>query len=982
MKLSLKAGLATCIMLVPLCLHAQPSPLADSLSALGMDYMERGNYKQAEVYLAESVEIYRKSGIVDTSRYLDTRLEYAYALYQRARYQMALQEVRALHPLLEARSDTSRLITLNNYRGSIYKRTNDFAKSEEGYQQALKLAAARNDSLQVAIINDNLGGLHLLQSNFQKSLDHRRRALVLFEEVGTDLNLAITLNNIGLTYVKLSMYDQAYEYLSRSLELSRNLENTARLATGYGNMGMVHYNLGNYDQAMVAYQNAIEYARKAGNPVKQAHVLVNLGNLYNKLGDTEKSLDYYRESLELVVEHDITSPTELSTKYKNIGARLLDLGRYDEARENYRKALELRRKAGDIREIALSLIDMAQMERIRKQYDQAEIYARRSSSIADSTGIRDLKLQADLELGKIWQDRGELNRAIRRYRKALETSRMLPDRYLLEPLSRLAYAYHSLESDSAIYYGQRVVDVIEQRRERVGELASLKSGFFEAYVDLYIDLASWALTYRNDERRALQLVEASRARALLDELAQAAENLDQLLPVDTRLQKQQLEDRIEDLQNRIDTTANVAEKRQLRKQLRGTELEYGSFMNQVRSNNPQYKKLEYPSSLTADQMQQLVDDGTAILEYAFGREELLAFLITSDEILVERVDVAPGAADSREMTRAVERFRDHILAHQPLELLQESSGELVECLIEPFWEELRHYQNLMIVPDGVLAYLPFEALLIRDRYLVERFSVKYTPSLTIYSFLSNNDRTQAADRGELLAVAGSNFGGSSRPLNRGEAYAPLPATIAEVDSIAAKFRDVKVLKEGNFDEDFIKKNLNKPYRFIHLATHGIIDEDYPGLSGLALSSAPEYAAGREDGILRSSEIYQLNMQSEMVVLSACNTGLGKIVNGEGILGLQRAFFYAGVPTVSVSLWNVYDRSTAYFMDQFYSSLLDRLDQQDSGWQLDSLLRWLGWDSAIPYGAAAPAMREAKLGMLNHLLFHHPVYWAPFIVLGR
>jgi CHAT domain-containing protein len=140
------------------------------------------------------------------------------------------------------------------------------------------------------------------------------------------------------------------------------------------------------------------------------------------------------------------------------------------------------------------------------------------------------------------------------------------------------------------------------------------------------------------------------------------------------------------------------------------------------------------------------------------------------------------------------------------------------------------------------------------------------------------------------------------------------------------------------------------------------------------------ASSKEDGLLRSSEIFGLNINSEMVVLSACNTGLGKVVKGEGMLGMQRSFFYAGTSTVVVSLWNVYDRSTAFMMNEFYKELLK--DQQSEADWADSLLRRVGWDTSIPFGRKAEAMRQAKLKMIHHPLFNHPIYWAPFIVVGR
>ena len=190
-----------------------------------------------------------------------------------------------------------------------------------------------------------------------------------------------------------------------------------------------------------------------------------------------------------------------------------------------------------------------------------------------------------------------------------------------------------------------------------------------------------------------------------------------------------------------------------------------------------------------------------------------------------------------------------------------------------------------------------------------------------------------------------------------------------------------MLKDREVTEEAFKTLLQQNrYRYVHLATHGIINENKPGRSGLALSTGGELTAtSKEDGMLRSSEVFGLDITSDMVVLSACNTGLGKVVDGEGMLGLQRSFFYAGTSTVIVSLWNVYDRSTATFMNEYYKALLNGDSEED--W-VDASLRWIGWDESLPFGQKATAMRQAKLKMLNHPLFHHPVYWAPFIVVGR
>lgn len=969
------------ILLCPVAVMGQNVRLADSLASIGMDYYQRGNNEEAEFYLSQALNIYRSHPIQDTTHYLDVSVNYSYVLKNRAKYGQAISQLKVIRPLVEQKRDTTKLVELHNQWGRILKNQNQYEAALRRYENALDLAEKHKDSLWVAIVHDNMGGAARDTGNFEESLEHRQQALELFEKVGTDMNLAVCLNNIGLTYIQLSMYDRAYDYLSRSLSLSRNLDNTVHLATTYGNMGMVHHNLGNYDQAMIAYQKALDYARKSGNPVKESHVLVNLGNLYNQLGDEQKSLNYYKESLNTVLDHGITSPSELSTKYKNIASRQKDLGELEEARKNYKKALALRKKVGNRYDLALSYLDMAKLERMSQRYEAAISYAMRSKAIADSLGILDLTMESNISLGVTQRYMSDNHKAIRYFRTALRQSRSLPSRESLHPLSLLAYSFDDIESDSAVVYGRQLVQMIETRRSKVGELASIKSGYFQSYSEFYVDLASWLIKYHNNVKDALKMVEASKARSLLDELAQASQNLDEQLPLETRLKKQDLTERIETVQSKLDTGSSETSVQRLQKTLRQTELEYAAFMNELHTQNPGYKKLKYPSPISAEEAQQLVPSNTAVLQYAFAQDDLLIFLITNNRIRVERVNVVEGSSNSEHITRLVQHFRDNILAHAPKQSLAADSEKLVEHLITPFADELSRYSNLIIVPDDVLAYLPFEALTLGDQYLVEQFSIKYAPSLTTFNHLKNNKARTQYSR-QMLAVAGSNFGGTTSPLDRGKAYAPLPATLAEVDSIAANFSDATVMKEGNFSESYIKEALRQDYRFIHLATHGIIDEEYPNLSGLALSSTPVEPDSKEDGMLRSSEIYELDINSEMVVLSACNTGLGKIVKGEGMLGLQRSFFYAGVPTVSVSLWNVYDRSTAYFMNKFYKYFLDTMNNQESGWSMQSVLRWVGWDQSVPFGDAAPAMRQAKLRMLEHPLFNHPVYWAPFIVVGR
>lgn len=968
------------LFLLPAAVFAQSPQLADSLTSIGREYNDKGNYPQAEFYLSEAYRIYSSQQPPDTLKLINSALYYSEALHQRAKYAEVIELLESVHPLALSIKDTALTAEIQNYWGLSLKFQGVFSAAGEHYRKALELAEAAGDSKLVAIIYDNLGSLHRALGDFTEAIDYRKQALSLFERVGTDFNLAITLNNIGSTYIDLGMYDRALGYISESLELRKKIDNNVMLATGYGNIAMVQYHLGNYNQALAAYNRALDYARKAGSPLREAQTLINLGNLYITLGDSEKSLEYYRESLNIKLSNNISNPRELAGNYKNIATRQFELGQVEEAYKNYRKALELRKQTGNPRELALSYLDMAKVETENNNFTSAMQYAARSRHIADSLRINDLVIDSHIRLGTINSNMKKLREALQHYRIAHQHSMELSQNHQFSPLRYLSHAFDRVQSDSAVYYGQQLVDLLEASREKVGEISALKSGFFEKYSDFYVNLASWYLKYRDDTKHAYELVEASKARVLIDELAIASQNLDAALPESTRIEKQNKLELIDDYYQQLSESQTPSERDRLNRELRKAELEYAAFMSRVRSENPSYKEFTYPAPATLGDAQSMIDDETAVLEFAFTDTELLVFLITSDEARVKRIDIAEGTGDQQAVTELVEVFRDDILAHATIEQLASDSAPLFRYVIEPFYGELAAYENLIVIPDGALTYLPFESLIHQNRFLVEEFNIKYIPSLTTFSLLNEPKSSYETD---LLAVAGSNFGGTSGLVNRNRSYEPLPATLAEVDSIASKFQKVSLHKEGNLSETFIKDKLKSNVRFIHLATHGIINDDYPSLSGLVLSASDESElSSTDDGMLRSSEIYQLNMNSDMVVLSACNTGLGKVVKGEGMLGLQRSFFYAGVPTVTVSLWNVYDRSTAYMMNEFYTALLDKTRQNDSESWWDSFLRWIGWSDHVPYGNTASAMRQAKLNMIQHPLYRHPVYWAPFVVVGR
>jgi len=235
----------------------------------------------------------------------------------------------------------------------------------------------------------------------------------------------------------------------------------------------------------------------------------------------------------------------------------------------------------------------------------------------------------------------------------------------------------------------------------------------------------------------------------------------------------------------------------------------------------------------------------------------------------------------------------------------------------------------------------------------------------------------------MLAVAGSGFTENSlgTEVSSQNNFASLPSTLIEVESITKAFSNTKILKNDDVTEAGLKSHDLSQFRFLHFATHGNIDEVNPSQSGLILSKKADIESlFGEDGYLNSSEISGLTLNADLVTLSACNTGMGKVVTGEGLIGLRRSFLSAGASSVMVSLWSIYDRSTADFMSEFYS-MLKTHESADYG-IMNRTLDWFGLYEHPLFDYKAKALRDAKLAMITHPYYSHPVHWAPFILIGK
>jgi CHAT domain-containing protein/Tfp pilus assembly protein PilF len=960
------------LLLLPLSVWGQSIQLADSLFKQGQEYDDKGKMVESEFYYREAYNIYRQ--FQDTSAWLKAGKEYASAMVYRSKNDRAMKLYKMLLEIDHPTNDSYNKGDIYNSMGWSSNRMGKIDQAEEYYHKALPLAQESGDSLLIGTVYNNLASTHSHRGNHSNALENYQQALNYYKNKRF---IAGTLSNIGGVYTELSLHDKALEYYDRSLKIHREIGSVHLLANVYNRIGVAQSNLANYDQALVSYKQALDNSRQASTPDLTATILNNLGLLYKKLSEYDKAIDYYNQSL--AMREEVSGPSDIATTTNNIGQLYWDKGNKEEAVNYYHKALKLREQVGNPYDIASSLNSMLRLTIDQQNFEQATVYANRLKVMGDSTDSYNMLQKAHLHMGQIHKENRNNETAIKHFKKAYSYSQYLPSRRQLTSLKGLARQFYAMGSDSAIVYGEKAISIIEELRSKAGALSDFKSGYFGKHSNFYNELASWVLANTSDISRAYRLVEQAKARALSDELIKASQNINEQLPEKVRLKRNQKRNRINELYSQLENTTENPKREKLRKKIRDVELDYASYENKLRDKHPQLKSLQSPNPISLQEAQNSVDKQTVILEYALSGNELLAFFISRSNVRVETLSRSGNIEElATELTTMVTDFKDAILSNASRTRLRSESAALYNLLLKPFEDELVNYSNLTIVPDGALAYLPFEAISQGDQYLIENYHIKYAPSLTILTLLKNPD---PISRKDLLAVAGSSFIRNNDGSLRRSNLSNLPSTLIEVDSIATHFQNASVLKDEQVSEEALKKLLRQNnYKYVHLATHGIIDENKPNRSGLALSTKSEISASSsEDGMLRSSEIFGMNINSDMVVLSACNTGLGKMVEGEGILGLQRSFFYAGTSTVVVSLWNVYDRSTASFMNEFYKSLLHQ--DTSRGW-IDSALRWIGWEQSIPFGAKAKAMREAKLKMIKHPLFNHPVYWAPFIVVGR
>ncbi len=845
-----------------------------------------------------------------------------------------------------------------SYLGQLHDLLGERPRALERFREALPLHRAAGDRRFEALTLYGLGQVHWSMGEAAEALANYEAALPLRTALGDRFEVGLILNNIGGMHWSLGDPPRALESYEGALAVRREMKDSLGEAYTLYGMGAAHWSMGEIQKAVDRYHETLPLFRAAKNRAGEGNILNSLGLALAALGERERALDLYAQAL--AIWRETRNPVLEGYTLGNIGMAWADAGDLTRALDHYRRARGLLEPSGDRRGLAYTLHNQGVAHLEKREASEALDCFRRALELKRAIGDRWGEAHTMHSLGESLHRSGDLPAAAQHYREALALRRACGDREgEALTLASLARAQRdSGDAASARAAIETALRLVESARVEVAG-QDLRSSYFagrRGYYEFYVDLLA-----PSDAAAALEASERGRARSLLDLMAEATVDLRdgvdaKLLAEDDAIHRR-IRGQAERLSRLFGADAPDAEREAARKRIGALLDERARLGARIRSAHPRFARVAEPEPLTLDGVRRrVVDDGSVLLEYSLGKER--SWLIAAGRDWIE-CHPLPGRGEIEDATRRVVAQ----LAMRDAAAPGAEARALAKTLIGPVTKRLGG-QRLVIVAEGALPYLPFAALPLAGEPLVARHEIVCLPSATALAA----HREQIAGRprapGALAVLADPVFSaGDGRAKADAAGAAPsrwtrLRFSREEANAIRGLAPPAGTLAALDFEASRTLVDSGKlaGYRMVHFATHAEVDSRRPDLSEVVLSQVDERGRA-QNGSLRLFEVYRLRLTADLVVLSGCQTALGKVVRGEGVVGLARGFMYAGARSVVASLWNVEDRATAELMRAFYEAMLKRR-----------------------LGPAA-ALREAQLGLLRGERWRSPYYWAGFVMQG-
>jgi CHAT domain-containing protein/tetratricopeptide (TPR) repeat protein len=969
---------------------------ASSLNRLGETSLSLGELQKAQERFDQALALSRAvNGRDGEAEALNNLGEACYASGDRQKSLDYFNQALALFRSLGKRNEEAN--TLGNI-GFVHHSLGESQKGLDYLNQSLQLLRALGNRKLEALMLNNIGVVYESLGEEQKALDCYQQALPLHQAVGNRDDEAVMLGNIGFVYDRLGEKQRALDHYQQALLLHRAMGARLKEAVALNNIGLLYDSLGEGERALDYYQQSLSLRRAVGDRDGEATTLNNIGLLYDAAGEEGKALDYLTMALQL--HQSAGNRNAEATVLSNIGVVYNHFGEKQKALDYLNRALPLHRAVGNRTGESITLHDLGMLTDSLGEKQKALDYCQQSLSLTRTISYPEGEAYALLCQARANRDLGNLAEARRQVETSLKITESLRRKIASQQLRSSFLA--SVQSRYELY-----IDLLMQlHQQRPGEgndavaLQASERARARGLLELLIEANA-------DIRQGVDPGLLARERALQNQLnARAAAQTALLSGKHNEAQAEAAAKEV---------AAIAAQLQEVEAQIRATSPGYAALTQpqplgvaeiQRQALDNDTLLLEYALGEEHSYLWAVTPD--SITSYRLPpRAEIEAAARKVYELLTAR---QPRVGETNLQLRARVKAAD---AEYPTQ-----ASALSRLLLGPAASQLGR-KRLLIVAPGALEYLPFAALPApaisnqtigseqqtpshdqlpsHDQPLMAEHEIVSLPSASALSvirgeiagrqpaantvavladpvFELNDQRVTARSQGGAASAGGqpqqqaspsrslpSEFERAVRSMrpNAQTALPRLPFTRDEADAIMAVAVSGARLKALDFQANratAMNDELSR-YRIIHFATHGLLNSEHPELSGLVFSLIDEQGRS-QNGFLRLHEIYNLRLPAELVVLSACQSGLGKQIKGEGLVGLTRGFMYAGAPRVVASLWQVNDLATAELMKRFYRGMLK--------------------DGLRP----AAALRAAQIEMFNQKQWSSPYFWAAFVIQGE
>lgn len=878
----------------------------------------------------------------------------------------------------------------------VYFLNGDSKEMSKSTARALQLARQINNQHLEALALSMLAEEAYTSGDLQLAQEHQTKAMQTCEALGEQKCQTRAAVALGYYLVNLSEPRKGISYFKRGLELAVRANDLQGQAQSLNAIGNIKLKVGEYQGALNAFNSARPLAERIGDRICLASIVGGMSGVYRYMGDTAQSLRLITESLNIFEEID--AKWGIAEAKLDQGRALKVMAQFKEADARFNEALKMFESFGMKRLQMQTVAELAAVQQMMGHPDKAlAIYGK---ALSLSKAGQDQRHEAYIlnSMGEVYSSNKDFAHALPLHQRALTLSKIAAD--TMEQMASLicmAQIHRDLgQLDVAKRTIEAAITLAESVRARVSSpnlRTSYLASWYRAY-ELGIDILMLLHARRPNEKfdeQAFVLSEKAKARSLQESVTDAQRraqtNVEPGLLERERTLSEQLNAKAE-RQMKLLAAKQQVEAAKLEKEIETLTGEYDEVQDQIRATNP----ITASQSLSIKEVQdQVIDDDSLLLTFSLGEERSYLWLVTKTE------SSSYVLAGRKEIEKVAGELYKSVTAQQPLpgesanaryerrraagEVLPQQTTTLSEMLFGQLKGKLQG-RRFLIVPDRSLQLIPFAALTNPEtgETLVAQHDIMIEPSASALAVIKQAPALKYVPTRSVLIYADPVFESDDPRITRlaknekssQQATSLRDVNLSNVDAIPRLFasgREADAIiatlpwKSGRKAVDFsasresVLSDEIANYQILHFATHGAINSEHPELSGIVLSLFDEEGKSRE-GVLWLRDIYNLHIPAKLVVLSACSTGVGKDVRGEGPISLTRGFMYAGARSVVASLWKVDDEATAELMGHFYDGIFQK------------------------HLTPAAALRFAQLEMAKQPRWRSPYYWAGFVIQGQ